>query len=294
MKRSVLNLLLLLPFAIVAPLAIAQQADPGDSGGVQATAADVTDNPADQEEAAKIEANLASLSPQDRELAAAQRFCPIILDMPLGAMGPPVKVELNGESLFVCCKGCQKKALADPAKALAVVKRLRDNVLQASEIAASMGQLSAADRHAAEAQGFCAVMTDNPLGTMGPPLKIAVGAEEVFLCCKGCRTKALATPDKTLAAVKQLREKVQAAAELESSLAKLTPADRRLAKAQGFCAVMTESRLGSMGTPLKVMVDGQPVFLCCKGCQRRALANPQKTLATVEQLKADVAEALNK
>ena len=47
-----------------------------------------------------------------------------------------------------------------------------------------------------------------------------------------------------------------------------------------------ENRLGTMGTPYKVMVKDQPVFLCCKGCQKRALADPDRTLARVAELKA--------
>ena len=41
-----------------------------------------------------------------------------------------------------------------------------------------------------------------------------------------------------------------------------------------------------MGPPLKVTVKDQPVFLCCKGCQKKALADPDKTLAAVAELKA--------
>ena len=42
-----------------------------------------------------------------------------------------------------------------------------------------------------------------------------------------------------------------------------------------------------MGTPVKVTVKGQPVFLCCDGCKKKALGDPDKTLAAVEKLKAD-------
>ena len=73
-------------------------------------------------------------------------------------------------------------------------------------------------------------------------------------------------------------------ADIQASLAKLSPDDRKLADAQKFCAIMTKNRLGVMGTPLKVMVKGQPVFVCCKGCQGKALANPDTTLATVAAL----------
>lgn len=74
-------------------------------------------------------------------------------------------------------------------------------------------------------------------------------------------------------------------AEVKAALAKLRPADRRLAEAQGFCAILNANRLGSMGTPFKLVLNGQPVFLCCAGCESKARADPDKTLAKVEQLK---------
>lgn len=70
-------------------------------------------------------------------------------------------------------------------------------------------------------------------------------------------------------------------------MAELAPEDRQLAEAQGFCVVSDEP-LGSMGAPIKLMVDGQPAFVCCKGCEKKALADPAKTLAKVEDLKARV------
>ncbi len=72
---------------------------------------------------------------------------------------------------------------------------------------------------------------------------------------------------------------------VQSTLAKLDHADRPLAEAQRFCAVQTHQRLGSMGVPLKLDVQGRPVFVCCKGCEKKALSDPQATLARVEQLK---------
>lgn len=74
-------------------------------------------------------------------------------------------------------------------------------------------------------------------------------------------------------------------AEIHTNLGKLNAEDRRLAEAQKSCAVEDDNRLGSMGVPLKVMIKDQPVFLCCKGCQKTALANPDQTLAKVEELK---------
>ncbi len=75
------------------------------------------------------------------------------------------------------------------------------------------------------------------------------------------------------------------------NLAKLSDADRAIAEAQGFCPVNQTSRLGSMGPPFKVMIQGKPVFLCCKNCEEESRDDPEKTLATVERLKAKVKNA---
>lgn len=161
---------------------------------------------------------------------------------------------------------------------------------EAAEIEASLAKLSEEDRQLAEAQGFCPIMAKNRLGVMGPPVKVLIKDQPVFMCCKGCQRKALANPDRTLAIVAELKAKV-AEAEIRASLAKLSPPDRRLAEAQGYCPVMRDNRLGVMGAPVKLTVGNQPVFLCCAGCKRKALANPDQTLAIVANLKAKVAEA---
>jgi Cu(I)/Ag(I) efflux system membrane fusion protein len=68
-------------------------------------------------------------------------------------------------------------------------------------------------------------------------------------------------------------------------LAKLSAEDRRAAELQQFCPVRPANRLGSMGVPMKVMIDGQAVFLCCDRCEDKAKANPKQTLQKVEELK---------
>ncbi len=106
------------------------------------------------------------------------------------------------------------------------------------------------------------------------------------------------TPQKNQAAPAQAQATTPAEpvdeTKVQAALAKLDPADRKLAEAQRFCAVDNEERLGAMGTPVKVMVSGQPVFLCCKGCSKNALANPEKTLAQVKELKEKTATTTTK
>jgi Cu(I)/Ag(I) efflux system membrane fusion protein len=74
-------------------------------------------------------------------------------------------------------------------------------------------------------------------------------------------------------------------AKVRAALAKLSRSDRKLAEAQDSCPVLG-SRLGEMGVPLKLMLEGRPVFLCCQGCERRARARPTAILDTVGRLTA--------
>ena len=66
----------------------------------------------------------------------------------------------------------------------------------------------------------------------------------------------------------------------------MSPEDRALVDAQEWCAVSNDERLGAMGPPLKLDIKGRAAFVCCKGCKRKAEADPDKTLAKVEELKA--------
>jgi len=54
-----------------------------------------------------------------------QRFCVVANDSPLGSMGPPIKLTINGEPVFICCEGCEKSAKKDAQKTLAKLKQLR-------------------------------------------------------------------------------------------------------------------------------------------------------------------------
>jgi hypothetical protein len=71
---------------------------------------------------------------------------------------------------------------------------------------------------------------------------------------------------------------------IRAMMEKLAPEDRKLAEAQIYCAIDQDSPLGSMGPIHKVVVKGQPVFLCCKGCEAEAKAHPDETLLQFQQL----------
>src|SRR4029078_797780 len=80
----------------------------------------------------KITAALARLSPEDRKLVEAQRFCPILTANRLGVMGPPIKVTIKGQAVFLCCSGCTDKAQTNPDSTLAKVESLKAENAKAS------------------------------------------------------------------------------------------------------------------------------------------------------------------
>jgi Cu(I)/Ag(I) efflux system membrane fusion protein len=178
-----------------------------------------------------------------------------------------------------------------------------------AKLAASLAGLSGEDRALVDSQKFCPILKNNRLGSMGPPVKLHVAGQTVFLCCEGCKDQALDDPEKTLAQVAKTRgssatsnsaktaspadstppaakpAKKDPNARIIAALAQLSPEDRKLAEAQRFCPVLEDSRLGSMGVPLKLTIDGETVFVCCAGCKDDAKSNAKETLAKVKELR---------
>jgi Cu(I)/Ag(I) efflux system membrane fusion protein len=58
-----------------------------------------------------------SASDEDRLLAEKQKLCPVTGE-PLDSMGGPVKVVVDGRTVFVCCKSCEKPLRAKAAQYL--------------------------------------------------------------------------------------------------------------------------------------------------------------------------------
>ncbi len=73
------------------------------------------DGPTDME---KMKTQLAKLSSEDAASAMKQHFCPVSGDM-LGAMGSPIKLDVKGQQLWICCAGCKDKVLESPDEFLA-------------------------------------------------------------------------------------------------------------------------------------------------------------------------------
>lgn len=176
--------------------------------------------------------------------AKAQGTCPI--------MGKPVDASMksttiNGERIFVCCPPCIEKIQADPEASLAKVHA------NYAKFAQGQGDHSL-DALAMQVQRICPVSGDE-LGAMGEPIKVNVGGQHVFVCCKGCLGKEL---------------NPQHWATVQDNLA----------KAQGVCPIM--------GKPVDAakqaaIVNGHKIFVCCPGCIDKINASAEKPEAWLAQ-----------
>ncbi len=63
--------------------------------------------------------------------------------------------------------------------------------------AEAFAELSAEDRTLAMRQKTCPV-TEEPLGSMGSPIKVRVKDHDVFICCEACRDELLENADQYL------------------------------------------------------------------------------------------------
>jgi hypothetical protein len=73
----------------------------------------------------KIKIERAQLSVEDRALVDAQEWCVISDDQRLGSMGAPIKLNIKGQPVFICCKACRTKAENDPDATLAKLEELK-------------------------------------------------------------------------------------------------------------------------------------------------------------------------
>jgi hypothetical protein len=89
---------------------------------------------------------------------------------------------------------------------------------------------------------------------------LILGLAASFLLGIGCSAENTSTPAAAPEASNEASD-----VEATAALAELSPTDQAAAAAQKICPV-SDQTLGSMGTPIKVTVDGRDVFVCCEGC----------------------------
>ena len=74
--------------------------------------------PASKSDMDKIKSELAKLPPEDRASAEKQHVCPVSGEM-LGLMGAPMKIDVKGRQVWICCESCKDPLLENPDKYLA-------------------------------------------------------------------------------------------------------------------------------------------------------------------------------
>ncbi len=211
---------------------------------------------------------------------ARQKICPVSGKL-LGSMGEPVAVDVNGQTVYACCAGCVPAIKSDPAKYASG----RPTVLVTTSTQADAARIAQ--------QAVCPVM-DEPLGSMGQPVKVMIGDKPIYLCCKGCVKKVEAQPAKYLAIASgedlsmdsHKHPQVQSdgdsplpstprGEEVRAGVFKVSAADAPFIAAQKLCPVMDEP-LDAMGGPYQVDAQGKAIYICCPGCAKRIAADPQK------------------
>ena len=83
---------------------------------------EITDHPEDSVANADLTAALAKLPAEDKTLAEKQKICPVSGEL-LGTMGVPIKIDVKGQPVFICCDGCKEKLLSTPDEYLAKLKK---------------------------------------------------------------------------------------------------------------------------------------------------------------------------
>jgi YHS domain-containing protein len=175
--------------------------------------------------------------------AKAQGKCPVMdKDLPAGSKWTVV----DGQIFYVCCPPCIDKIKADPKTYFAKLDTL---------YAANVGEPSGHDAIKIAVQKICPVMGE-PLGSMGTPVKVKIGEEELFLCCEACRKKQI-------------------------DRAHWNTIHANFAKAQGTCPVMEKSLPPN---PKWTIVNGQIVYVCCPPCTEKIQAAPAKYITKLDEL----------
>lgn len=120
---------------------------------------------------------------------------------------------------------------------------------------ASAQELSQRDQLRIAVQGICPI-SGQQLGSMGTPIKVKVGEETVFLCCKGCLQKQI---------------NPQHWATIHANFA----------QAQQICPVMKHALPKN---PKWTIVEGQIVYVCCPPCTKKIAADPETYLRKIDEL----------
>ena len=239
------------------------------------------------------------------ELIAWQQTCPVT-NQKLGSMGPPVPVDLDGRTVYICCQGCEDKLEAAPEKYLdRLAPPPADAVLavpQQAVIDTGAKQVVYVEREPGVFEGVEVVLGPRSgdlypvLSGLAPGDRVAAAgaflidaetrlnpaAASAYFGASGGPQEGRSSGGARRADDESQEEPSSAAPRPLSpkhleAIAQLPPEDQELARKQKVCPITGEP-LGSMGVPVKMVVESRPVFLCCEGCRSKVKENPRAAL----------------
>lgn len=230
-----------------------------------------------------VQVTVAPLKEADRPLVEEQRICPV-MDAGLSEHGQPIKLMIGNISLFVCCEGCVEAVEKNPQQYLQKMAAIWEANHQPPRPQVAVFWAAASDDAAIRAQGNCPVM-NQPLGAHGRPLKVVIDGRPLFVCCEGCIDKAVQNRDfffsgaagTAVGTPTEPPPSQPAPPQRNITVNYAAAADQPAIQAQRVCPVMNQP-LGEHGIPIKIIVDGQPVFVCCQGCVGQVQQNPEQYL----------------
>jgi Cu(I)/Ag(I) efflux system membrane fusion protein len=241
----------------------------------------------------------------DDWLIAKQKVCPVT-GAKLGSMGTPVRATANGQAVLLCCEACQDKLASQPGYYVGRLSTVSsEGVLAVPEqavidtgnqkivyiervpglfegVAVTLGPL---------AGGYYPVvdglLSGDRVAAAGAFLvdaetRLDPAAASAYFGASGGPSSG-STPSSATGRTADgaAASSSGPSAKERANLAKLPEADRTLAEWQRTCPI-TDMPLGSMGVPYKMIVQGQPLFLCCKQCQDRVNKEPQAVLSKMQ------------
>lgn len=104
-------------------------------------------------------------------------------------------------SLFLLIAGCNTEQPAQQAEAPEQFAELAEHN---AEVEAALAELPPEDRKLAEEQKLCPVSLE-PLGSMGKPIRVELGEQDLLVCCEGCVDMVKEDPERYIAKLQEAR-----------------------------------------------------------------------------------------
>ncbi len=254
------------------------------------------------------------------EAIARQSICPVT-GAKLGSMGDPIPILANGQTVFLCCAGCIGAIESKPDYYLARIQTVSDlGVLAVPEgavidtgdqkivyVQRGDGVFEGVEvKLGSRSDGFYSVVSGLLPGDqvaaagaflidaetrLNPAASAAYFGAGGSPSGNGSDDDTTSNPQPPSILPSDQSESVadpsplRLTEEFLANIAQLNAEDQSLSKLQVLCPI-TEEPLGSMGVPLKIIVDGEPVMICCEGCTDMAQRNAADTLEKVSRWKA--------